>query len=264
MNESFTYLAEYLSALHTRELGRAQELFDTLDSTNAYLKREHTAGRAPAGAVAIALRQTAGRGRLGRTWESIPGAGLYFSLLAPRLPMERLSLVPVAVGVAAAAALQEIAEVTAGIKWPNDLIVSDRKLSGILCEGVLGRAVCGIGVNLLQDAAFFVRAELPHGTSLLLETGRVVSAPRLAAEIVNRLEPWLDELSAGKIDALIDRFRENCVSIGREVRAISPTGELAGIAVDVDAEGRLVIEHADGCTAVSAGEVQLRTVRGYL
>lgn len=264
MNTNIRYIKEYLSALRTRELGRGLELFDTLDSTNAYLKREHTAGRAPAGAAAIALTQTAGRGRLGRTWESIPGAGLYFSLLAPQIPMERLSLVPVAVGVAATDALQEIAGVSAGIKWPNDLIVSDRKLSGILCEGVLGRAVCGIGVNLLQDAAFFARAELPHGTSLLMETGRSISAPHLAAEIVNQLEPWLDQLTAGKIDPLIDRFRANCVSIGREVRAISPTGELAGIAVDVDAEGRLVIEHADGRTAVSAGEVQLRTVRGYL
>lgn len=264
MNADLSYIAEYLSALRTRELGRAPQLFDTLDSTNAYLKREHTAGRAPAGAAAIALTQTAGRGRLGRVWESAPGAGLYLSILAPQIPMERLALVPVAVGVAAAAALQEVAGVTAGIKWPNDLIVSDRKLSGILCEGVLGRAVCGIGVNLLQDADFFARAELPHGTSLLMETGRRISAPRLAAEIVNQLEPWLDTLAVGEIEALIHRFRENCVSIGREVRAISPTGELTGIAVDVDEEGRLVIRHAGGRTAVSAGEVQLRTLRGYL
>lgn len=264
MNQNLSYITEYLSALRTRELGRAPELFDTLDSTNAYLKREHTAGRAKSGAMAIALTQTAGRGRLGRTWESIPGVGLYLSILAPQLPMERLSLVPVAVGVAAAEAIQETAGVRVGIKWPNDLIVSDRKLSGILCEGVMGRAVCGIGVNLLQDADFFARAELPHGTSLLMETGHTISAPRLAAEIVNRLEPWLDELAEHRIDALIDRFRANCVSIGREVRAVSPTGELTGIAVDVDAEGRLVIEHTEGRTAVSAGEVQLRTLRGYL
>ena len=264
MNENIRYITDYLSSLRTRELGRSPELFDTMDSTNAYLKRELTAGRAPAGAAAIALTQTAGRGRLGRVWESVPGVGLYFSLLAPRVPMELLSLVPVAVGVAATDALTAVTGVTPGIKWPNDLIVSDRKLSGILCEGALGQAVCGIGVNLLQDADFFARAELPHGTSLLMETGRACSAPRLAAEIANQLEPWLDELAERRIDALIDRFRANCVSIGRQVRAISPTGEIDGIATDIDREGRLVIETASGPIAVSAGEVQLRTVRGYL
>ena len=264
MNTNISYITDYLSALTTRELGRAPEIFDTLDSTNAYLKRELTAGRAAACAAVIALTQTAGRGRLGRQWESKPGVGLYFSLLTPRLPMEMLSLVPVATGVAATDALWNEAEVSAGIKWPNDLIVSDCKLSGILCEGVLGQAVCGIGVNLLQDADFFARAELPHGTSLMMETGRACSAPRLAAAIANQLEPWLDQLEKRQIDALIARFRERCVSIGREVRAISPTGELTGIAVDIDPEGRLVIEHTGGRTAVSAGEVQLRTARGYL
>lgn len=264
MNGFSASITDYLAALTTRTLGRAPELHETLDSTNTYLKRRLAAGDAPEGLAAAALTQTAGRGRLGRAWESEPGAGLYISFVTPAIPGELLPLVPVAVGVAVARACHALADVDAGVKWPNDVIVRDRKLSGILCEGVQGRAVCGIGVNLGQDAAFFARAGLPYATSLLMEAGRSPCAPLLAAEIANRLEALLDGLLKDAGAALIPVFRALCVSIGREVRAVSPRGETCGRAVDIDGEGRLVIETAGGRVAVSAGEVQLRTARGYL
>lgn len=264
MNAFSTFTADYLAALTTHTLGHVLELHETLDSTNTYLKRRLTAGDAPEGLAATALTQTAGRGRLGRAWESEPGAGLYVSFVTPAIPGELLPLVPVAVGVAVAQACHALMDVAAGVKWPNDVIVRDRKLSGILCEGVRGRAVCGIGVNLTQDAAFFECTNLPHATSLLLETGRIPCAPQLAAEIANRLEALLDSLLKDAGAALIPVFRELCVSIGREVRAVSPRGETCGRAVDIDGEGRLVIETAQGRMAVSAGEVQLRTAQGYL
>lgn len=264
MNAFAQFMGDYRAALATRALGRALELHETLDSTNAYLKRRLAAGDAPEGLAAAALTQTAGRGRLGRAWESAPGAGLYLSFVTPAVPGELLPLVPIAVGVATARACRGLTGAEAGVKWPNDVIVRDRKLSGILCEGVQGRAVCGIGVNLTQDAAFFERAGLPHATSLSLETGRVPDAARLAAEIANCLEPLLDGLLTDGGAALIPVFRALCVSIGREVRAVSPRGETCGHAVDIDGEGRLVIETAQGRVAVSAGEVQLRTARGYL
>ena len=160
MNAFAQFTADYRAALATRALGRASELHETLDSTNAYLKRRLAAGDAPEGLAAVALTQTAGRGRLGRAWESEPGAGLYVSFVTPAVPGGLLPLVPIAVGVAVAQACRSLTGADAGVKWPNDVIVRDRKLSGILCEGVRGRAVCGIGVNLAQDAAFF-RARRP-------------------------------------------------------------------------------------------------------
>lgn len=264
MNRIEAFQERYGAALQTRVLGRALEVHETLDSTNTYLKGRLAKDGAPEGLAAVALMQTAGRGRLGRTWESAPGAGLYVSFVTQPLPGTLLPLVPVAAGIAVTQACRDVAGIEAGVKWPNDVIVRDHKLSGILCEGVRGRAVCGIGVNLLQTAAFFERAGLPYATSLLMETGTVPDAARLAAGIANRLEPLLDGLPSENGAALIPAFRALCVSIGREVRAVSPQGELCGRAVDIDAQGRLVIETPEGRTAVSAGEVQLRTAKGYL
>ena len=255
----------YNAALHTRTLGRTLAYFDELDSTNTYCKRRAAAGDAPEGLTAVALLQTAGRGRLGRVWESRQGDGLYISFLTPVLPGELLPLVPIAVGLAVAEAVEaEAAIPDMGIKWPNDIIAGSRKLAGILCEGAAGRAVCGIGVNLCQSREDFLSAGLPHATSLLMESAAVPSAARLAAAIANGLEPRLDALHREGAAALVPDFRRRCVSIGRRVRAISAAGETDGTAVDIDEAGRLVIDTGTGRIAVSAGEVQLRTPEGYL
>ena len=261
----FSHFSEtYHAALSTHTLGRALELHEELDSTNAYLKRRFLSGGASKGLAAVALSQTSGRGRLGRVRASAAGEGLYLSFVTPAVPGELLPLVPVAAGVAVAQACRTAAGCEAGIKWPNDIMIRDRKLAGILCEGIRGQAVCGIGVNLSQSAAFFRHAELPHATSLLLETGRVPDAGELAAAIANALEPWLNRLLSEGGAALLPVFRSLCLSIGREVRALSPRGDVCGRAVDIDGEGRLVIETETGRVAVSAGEVQLRTAQGYL
>ena len=158
MNVFENFIPDYYSRLSTRSLGRDMLLFEELDSTNAWCKRRLSEGGAPEGLAAAARCQTAGRGRLGRSWESRKGDGLYVSFVTLPLPGELLPLVPIAAGLSAAEAAEAETGLRVGIKWPNDLIVSGRKLSGILCEGAAGRAVCGIGVNLLQDAAFFSAA----------------------------------------------------------------------------------------------------------
>ena len=264
MSETFQFFKQYETALATHTLGRALEWYDEVDSTNTQAKRRLAAGAAADGLAVTAFSQTAGRGRLGHTWENAAGAGLYVSFVTQALPATLLPLVPVACGVAVAELLRESAGCEAGVKWPNDIIVREHKIAGILCEGVNGRGICGIGINLLQDEAYFARAGLPYGTSLLLETGRAPETALLAAGLANHLEPWLDSLERDGGTALLAALRVCCISLGREVRAISPQGELCGRAVDLDGEGRLVIETAAGRTAVSAGEVRLRTARGYL
>ena len=264
MNCFAHFSEDYQTALNTHTLGRAMELHETLDSTNAYLKRRCAAGDNPPGLAAAALTQTAGRGRLGRVWESRSGLGLYVSYLTPPLSGDLLPLVPIAMGLAAAETVTALSGAEAGIKWPNDIISRGRKLCGIFCEGTGGGAVCGIGVNLLQDADFFAGAGLPNATSLWLETGETLSAGILAAGIANRLEQRLDALAREGTAALLSDLRQNCVSLGRQVRAISPAGEIIGIAADIDAAGRLVIETEAGLLAVSSGEVQLRTPEGYV
>ena len=264
MNCFENFSEKYSAALTTRSLGRDLLLFDELDSTNAWCKRRIAAGDAPAGLAAAALRQTAGRGRLGRSWESGAGLGLYVSFAAPALPGALLPLVPLAAGIAVSEAAEQEAGRPVGIKWPNDIILEGKKLCGILCEGAGDRAVCGIGVNLLQDAAFFSAASLPHAVSLLTVTGRVPDAAALAAGIANRLEPLLDALLREGAASLVPALEKRCVSLGREVRAVSAAGTLTGVAVGIDEEGRLVIETGHGRHAVSAGEVQLRTAEGYL
>jgi BirA family biotin operon repressor/biotin-[acetyl-CoA-carboxylase] ligase len=159
--------------------------FEELDSTNRYLLDQARAG-APEGLVAVADHQTAGRGRLGRRWEAPAGAGLLVSvLLRPSLPIEELHLCTVAVALAARSACTEAAGVEPGLKWPNDLIVGERKVAGILAEAREGAVVVGIGVNVAwpppdtEPTEVAVPGDLAQATSLWRESGTRIDPGRL-------------------------------------------------------------------------------------
>lgn len=158
-------------------------------STQRLLGEEHSEG-----AVALAEVQTEGRGRLGRTWHSPPGVSLLFSiLLEPRVETARLPELSLVAGQASAAAIAAVAGVTAAIKLPNDILISGRKVAGILAEAREGRVVLGIGVNVNV-----VEQDLPNevdrpATSLLVETGHEVDRAELLLELLERLELAYDE-----------------------------------------------------------------------
>lgn len=223
-------------------------------STNTGLLKAAAAGAAE-GVVLAAETQTAGRGRMGRSWVSPPRAALIFSvLLRPAdVPASRRGWVPLLTGVAAVSALRRVASVDAVLKWPNDVLVRHKKLAGILAEQNGGAIVAGIGINVHASPPGPAGAA---ATSLEAE-GAPVSRDRLLAAMLSELEHlylrWArDPDGCG----LREQYQSMCDTIGRTVRVELPGGRvLAGTAADVDAHGRLVVRDAGSLTAVSAGDV---------
>jgi len=229
--------------------------FASIDSTNRYLLDVARAG-APDGVVAVADHQTAGRGRLGRVWEATPGSALLVSvLLRPSLGPDRIGLVTMATGLALADAVLEVAGVTAGLKWPNDLVVHDRKLAGLLAEaelgpGVVRAVVVGVGCNLVAAAIPPELADI--ATACDVEAGRPVDPDAL-------LDAFLDALGARLDDhtALVAAYRERSATLGRRVRVDVGGGRVVeGDAVAVGSTGTLVVRDDDGEEIpVSVGDV---------
>ncbi len=239
--------------------------FASIDSTNRWLLDEARGG-ASAGLVAVADHQDAGRGRRGRTWEDEPGASLLVSvLLRPvDLPVERIHVLTMAAGVAIAEAVEATTGVVARLKWPNDLVVSDRKLAGLLAEvdlgatgarGIAPAVVVGIGCNVAQQS--FPADLADTATSCAIETargGQVAPATRDAL-----LDAFLDRLGR-HLGALADvprAYRDRLATLGCAVRVDLGDSVLEGVARDIDEAGRLIVDPADGAPAftVSVGDV---------
>ena len=165
---------EQLEQLATKRLGRTFLYFDSIHSTNTYLKEQ--GAQLPDGTAVVAGHQYAGRGRQGKAWQSSEEA-LALSVLLKGVPPYLMQMLPILFGIGARRALSLLCGREILLKWPNDLLLGEKKIAGILCEsagfGEDALAVCGIGVNLLQEPSFF--AELPYGSSLWVECGVRVS-----------------------------------------------------------------------------------------
>jgi BirA family biotin operon repressor/biotin-[acetyl-CoA-carboxylase] ligase len=224
-------------------------------STNADLLEEARAGAAE-GLVLVAETQTAGRGRLGRSWSSPPRAALACSvLLRPvTVPRAARAWLPLLTGMAVAAVLHDAAGVTATLKWPNDVLVAGRKIAGILAEAHGDAIVAGVGLNVTLAAA---ELPVPTATSLLLEDAACLDREQLLAavltELASRYTAWAARPDAA---ALREEYLRWCVTVGREVRVELPGGaRLTGTATDVDETGRLAVWTGSGTTLVGAGDV---------
>lgn len=253
-------------------LWSALDVVDTTGSTNSDL-----AGRAAGlteGAVLVAEEQTAGRGRLDRTWTAPARSGLFFSVyLTPGdIPVRGWGWLPLLTGVAVAAGLAKSAGVDTVLKWPNDLLVTvggeERKTGGILAERAGDGVVIGIGLNVSLRAD-----ELPAPTAASLALAGAVSTDRetLLRGVLRSLEQWYGKWREADGDAaasgLREAYAESCATLGRTVRAQLPGDRtLTGEAVAIDGDGRLVLSTGDGLQEpVSAGDiVHLRGVGGGL
>lgn len=234
--------------------------FDEVDSTNAVAKRYALEGRGEC-AVAAA-RQTAGRGRLARSWESPRGEGLWFSLLL------RPENVPAAqAGGAVFVAALSMAEALspfgpARIKWPNDLVMGGKKLCGMLAEAGFAQGMCdwivlGIGVNLLQTA--FPEA-LPHATSLLLQTGACLAPQELLPRFLSCFEPWYERWQREGLAPILEGIRPLSATLGQRVKIQGREGE----ALDFREDGALLWRVEGKTEAVLAGDVSVRGLYGYV
>ncbi|MBW3615754.1 MAG: biotin--[acetyl-CoA-carboxylase] ligase [Actinobacteria bacterium] len=210
--------------------------FPSIDSTNTWIMAQARAGAAE-GLVAVADHQSAGRGRLGRSWEAPAGANLLCSVLLR--PPRASHLVVAALALAGRDAARSVAGVDAGIKWPNDLVVDDRKLAGVLAESDAGAVAAGIGMNV---------GWAPPGAARL---GDSIRPDEVLQALLDALSWWY-----GAGDAAVARaYRQACVTIGRRVRVELCDEAFAGVAADVDDEGHLLVDVGMCLRTVAAGDV---------
>jgi BirA family biotin operon repressor/biotin-[acetyl-CoA-carboxylase] ligase len=229
-------------------------------STNAEVAERARAGEHE-GLVLVAESQVSGRGRLGRRWTAPPRSGLTVSvLLRPQVPVEAWSWLPLLTGVAVVEAVRRSTELDAVVKWPNDVLVGDRKLAGVLLERVDSpagpAAVVGIGVNVSLHAG---ERPVPSATSLLLEGVPTPDRTVVLREILRVLDTlyaaWL-EAGGDATAGLADSYNRRCSTIGRQVRVELPSGiPVEGRALLIDPRGRLVVATTTGEVAVGAGDV---------
>jgi biotin-[acetyl-CoA-carboxylase] ligase BirA-like protein len=227
-------------------------------STNADLAELAREGAAP-GLVLVAEAQTAGRGRMGRTWTAPPRSGLFFSvLLPPEDSVTRLGWLPLVAGVAVVSALRRFAGFEglemrdAVLKWPNDVLIGERKLAGILAQRAEGGVVIGVGLNVGLRAD---ELPVPTATSLAIEGIPADRDPLLRA-ILRELEARHTAFVTGEEAALREAYRELCGTLGRQVRVELPGGSvLSGEARDVEDAGRLVVSAEGTEHLLSAGDV---------
>lgn len=242
--------------------------FDTLDSTNTYAKKLAVEGAAE-GTVILADQQTGGRGRLGRSFSSPAGMGVYLSvILRPDCFPEELMHLTCAAGVAAGDAIAAATGQMPGIKWTNDLVLGKRKLGGILTElsvDPVSRKVewvaIGIGINCCQQPEDFPEEIRQIAISLgILPSQR----PQIIAELIRALHRMRQHLFAEK-QGFMEDFRHRCVTIGQEISVLRGEEVRHGRALDVDEDGGLVVKYDDGIIrTVSSGEVSIRGMYGYL
>lgn len=236
--------------------------FEETDSTNRQARLWAREG-APSGAVVIAARQTAGRGRMQRQWESPEGAGLYLSaIVRPELPLEKFPLLTFAAALAASDACREAAQADARIKWPNDLVLDGRKIAGILLEREGDAAVIGIGINVRQRLCDFPEELRDKAGSLQMLTGRTVDFAALERGLFAALSRRVDQIAQ---DAWQADYRERSVTLGARVRVLETDGEFSGVAEEMDATGALLVRDETGTLRrVLAGDVSVRGWMGYV
>jgi len=216
-------------------------------------------GVAGHGVVRIALEQTAGRGRLDRTWISRPGEGLTLSIrLDVPTTVRAWGWIPLLAGLAVADAARDAGAAGVGVKWPNDVVAGDGKVAGILSVRDGASAIVGIGVNLA-----FAHDRPDPQALCVAEIGGNPDADALAARVVAGLHTWYSRFVASGGDArrcgAHEAYREQCVTLDREVEVFAPDGVWQGHATDIDAQGRLLVRDPQSrVRAVSAADVSLK------
>ncbi len=249
------------SLLQTEFLGRRVFYEPSTPSTMDIAAREAQAG-APEGAIALAEEQTAGRGRMGRSWVSPAGVNLYFTLIL-RPTLDRLRYLSVIAPLAVCQAIEETTNLLPRINWPNDIAINGKKVCGVLtqseiADGAVLYALIGIGINVNIDVAAHeeIRA---IATSLRAELGREVSREEVLAATLNHIEALYQALRRAEVISIAWKHRLD--TLGQHVRVSAPDGVVLeqGVAVDADSDGSLILRRDDGShVRIEAGEVTLR------
>ena len=256
---------ELEQGLKTKTMGQSIYFYEETDTTNNRA-RELALEGAPEGTLVVAEKQTAGRGRRGKVWESPLGTGIWMSLvLRPQIMPAEASVLTLLCGLATAEAIEAETGLSAGIKWPNDILINGKKAVGILTEmdcemSEVHFVIPGIGINV--NTASFPPEIAEIATSLYLECGKTVSRRRLVHRVLERLEEHYETfLRTGSFAAMLEDYRKHCITLGKEVHVLGREPFFAE-ALDITPEGELLVRRADNGKeeVVFSGEVSIRGV----
>jgi BirA family biotin operon repressor/biotin-[acetyl-CoA-carboxylase] ligase len=234
-------------------IGRELFLYETVDSTNTIASELAEKGVAE-GAVVIADSQVRGRGRLGRSWVSPPGVNVYMSIvLRPDMEPRGATLLTIMASVGCTRALRGATGLDITIKWPNDLVVSEKKLGGILTETRMGQkriehAVIGIGININMDSDVLPAVVKEVATSIKMETGRLFSRTEIIKEVLNEINDWYNVLREKRHGELLCQWKQVTSTLGRKVEIVLGNEMLNGLAESITDEGMLIVRLPSGAS----------------
>ena len=255
-------LEQISKSLTTRWLGRTVRFYSEVDSTNV-IAMDLAQQDAPEGTVVLAEQQLRGRGRGDRSWHSPPGVGIYCSIvLRPELSPAKTMLLTLMTAVAIARAVALETNLSPRIKWPNDILINDKKIVGILLESKVGatgveHAIIGFGINVNHTPADLPQELLLAASSLFIELGEPVDRSKLITKILAEVEYLYEGLQQGDVAIILEEWRRFSATLGRHVR-ITQRGELTeGIAVDVTEDGALLVRvEQNSLITVHAGDIE--------
>ncbi len=248
---------------------------DSVDSTNNYLKDIASSPKIPTGTVVVSDHQTRGKGRLGRSFESPKGKGVYLSyLIRPGRNASDISSITAKTSVCIINAISKVCGITPSVKWVNDIILNGKKISGTLTElssesesGLISSIVIGTGININERETDFPEEIRQKASSLFLETGKKTYRAALAAEFIKELDNMTSLLGSGE-DLFLASYREHCITTGHDVGVVSvhDSGETPriGRALEVNPDYTLKVRFTDGSEEdIRSGEVSVRGLLGY-
>ena len=260
--------SELRSIRRTEWVGSEIVCLSEVDSTNTRAKRLAEEGY-PSGTLVVAEQQNSGRGRRGRGWEAPQGAGIYMTLiLKPEIEPDNASMLTLVAALAVSAAVRNLTGRPAGIKWPNDIVMSGKKICGILTEmsaqvDYVNHVVIGIGINVHNKS--FPEELSQMATSLYLETGKRYNRADLIEEVWEQFEHYYDIfMQTQDLDGLTGEYNDHLVNMYQEVRVQDSKEPFDGRAMGITARGELMVDTWEGRRLVSAGEVSVRGVYGYV
>jgi BirA family biotin operon repressor/biotin-[acetyl-CoA-carboxylase] ligase len=232
-------------------IGREILFYDTVDSTNTVAEMLAEKGKAE-GTVIIADSQVKGRGRLGRPWISPPGMNIYMSIiLRPEIESKDITLITIMTAIVCTIALRKVTGLNVTIKWPNDLIISEKKIGGILTEVKIAYkrikyAVTGIGINVNMDSDAFIDEIKDIATSVKIETGAPCSRAEICRKILNEIDHWYELLKEMERNVLISEWQQLTSTLGREVKITTGKETFTGFAESINDEGMLIVKLPSG------------------
>ena len=255
-------------SIHTEWAGKTVHFAKETDSTNEWIKKLSKEG-APEGTLAVAEFQSAGKGRLGRSWQAPEGSSVMMSiLLRPTFEPQYASMLTLVMGLSVAEAVRDTG-VKVSIKWPNDVVVSHKKICGILTEmglekGRIREVVIGDGINVNLEE--FPDELKDKATSLYLETGKKYDRNRLISLIMEKFERNYEKFTETcDLSPLIDDYNVMLANRNQPVRILDKINPYEGIAIGIDREGELLVKVADGeIRKVCSGEVSVRGLYSYV